>query len=50
MVAKRTRSKSAEWYRLRQIELKKAQAEAEAQKAKDIEMLRRYENIKRGLQ
>ena len=42
--------KSAEWYRLRQIESKKAQAEAEAKKAKDIEMLRRYENIKRGIQ
>lgn len=49
-IAIKRERKSAEWYRLRQIELKKAQAEAEAQKAKDIEMLRRYENIKRGIQ
>lgn len=49
-IAIKRERKSAEWHRLKQIESKKAQIEAEAQKAKDIEMLRRYENIKRGIQ
>ena len=49
-IAIKRERKSAEWHRLKQIESKKAQIEAEAQKAKNIEMLRRYENIKRGIQ